>query len=306
MASNPPLVEEVTINHLEQIALAKALQSENINDFEKAVGILKSLAEREKTARDNREARSMNLSEWIKTFSLGVVPFLTLITLACTVWFQSQQIKQSDVANADLGWRDAAQKVLGRLTSPSTADATLAIQILRPYFTDPRHAADAMDLAMFLAERIPDERVADAFYASPEIVVSNDNVRVFLNRARDISAAIDIARDVDASGRPVRDNDRRKIAALNANLRLISHKIADGIRRKSVLVAHLDLRKAYLLDADLTDVDLSTAFVSDATIAYSNLSGIDLSKVSDVANFSTPGSNWWDAKAIGGGLYCNV
>lgn len=307
MNSSQGAVEDNVLKELQQIAVDRALQTRDVGDVERAVNIIKAVTDRERTARDNRNARSLMKNEWLKTGALAVVPFLTLATLGFTVWIQSQQLQQSNIANEDLGWRDTAQKALGRLSGPTTADTALAIQVLRPYFSDSRHSTDAIDLAMFVASRIPDERVAGALFASPQIAVTEDNIGVFLNRAREVSTDIDILRDRNGLARQIPEALRpQAVAALNANLRLISEKIASALRSGKIGTSALDLRNAYLLDSNLTGLDFSTALVAGATFAASDLTDADLSHLSASSDTSWPGANWWDAKAIEGHLLARL
>jgi hypothetical protein len=59
--------EQGLLKELQQIAVARAKQTGDIGDVEKAIGIMKSITDREKTARDNRDERSLMRNEWLKS-----------------------------------------------------------------------------------------------------------------------------------------------------------------------------------------------------------------------------------------------
>src|SRR5712692_7221465 len=112
-----------TLQKLQAAAVEKAFSTKEVADLEKAVSIIKTIADREKTANDNRNQPRLLRYEQYKTLSTAVVPLLTLLTLAFTVWVQASQVRVTQEANDDLEWRDTAKNVLSQLSPAGGAQA---------------------------------------------------------------------------------------------------------------------------------------------------------------------------------------
>ena len=243
MSDTPRSNDQDDIRTLQSIAVERAKSTKDISDVEKAVSILKTVADHEKIAHDNESHAKTLRFEWYKTASAAIVPLLTLLTLAFTLWIQGAQLRLSQEANADAAWRDTSQKVLTQLRSErstqarrdvggqasSEPDPQLAVQLLHPYFSDPRHGTEAIDLAMLVLTRVADERVASTFFASPEINVTGANLTTFLNRSREIWDTIDFYANEDPR-LPIQEASRRR-QALFTTSRLVCDKIANALRQ---------------------------------------------------------------------------
>ncbi|MFM0552156.1 pentapeptide repeat-containing protein [Paraburkholderia sediminicola] len=308
MANDPDEVERENLQKLQKMAVDKALATGEIADIEKAVSISKTVTERDKTARDYQNQRVVLRFEWYKTFASTIVPLLTLLTLGFTVWIQIKQLNETSLANADTGWRDTAEKVLSQLRPAGTSgrnsgkvDGQLTIQLLRPYFSDPRHGTEAMDIGMLVVTRTGDMDASDNFYALPDIKVTESNVGVFLFRAREVQsqlAALD-----DESQRQnipediIRNADRIR-AALADNLRHICGKISESLQPIPTIKFPDHVDGVHFLDCSFASVDFGQAVLKRSYFERVDFHGADLSKIGDFGDSSWSGSDWWDAREI--------
>ncbi|WP_438392416.1 pentapeptide repeat-containing protein [Caballeronia sp. DA-9] len=312
MANDPDEVDHENLRKLEKIAIDKALETKEIGDIEKSVSISKTITDRNKTARDYRNQRVVLRFEWYKTFASAIVPLLTLLTLGFTVWIQIKQLNETNIANADAGWRDTAQKVLSQLRPSGTTgrtagmvDGQLTIQLLRPYFSDPRHGTEAMDIGMLVVTRTGDRNAIENFYAFPDIKVTDSNVNVFLFRARDLEsqlAALDDESQLQTLPVEIARNADKFREALSYNLRLICGKISESLQPVPRINFPDHVDGIHFLDCSFANVNLRGAIIKKSHFERVDFRGADLSNVRAFEQSAWEGSNWWDAKRINGPL----
>ena len=303
------------LRDLGRLAVERARSTSDISDIEKAASISKSIADAEKVMNDNLSQQMVIRFEWYKTMATAIVPFLTILTLGFTVWIQIKQFNETALVNADTGWRDTAQKVLTQLRPIDGAktnqqvrvDGQLTIQLLRPYFSDPRHGTEAIDLAMLVVSRTDDERAASIVFGSSDIKVTELNFATFLYRAKEIRGSLDGLDDPSGPAASFSRKQKQKIrATLWNNLRLICAKIGEGLHSapRTSFPARMD--GVHLLECDLSGVEFGNSVVKGTAFERADLRGADLSKIKEFSDSEWRGSNWWEAKAINGPLLLHL
>lgn len=284
------------LRDLKRLAIEKALETKDLSDIEKAASISKTLADQEKIERDNINQPRLLRFESYKTFASTVVPLLTLLTLAFTVWIQVQQLKATSEANADAGWRDTSQKVIAQLRA-AQVDSQLTLQLLRPYFRDVHHGAEAVDVAMLVVSRVGEERAADVLFASEDLNVTPALFPTFLYKMKELGAQMDSVNDPKITTQLKEDQKEKMVAVLRNNLRNICNKLSQSFLSGAVKFPER-AQGLHFEDCTLENVQLGAANVGDAVIRHVELKGTDLSAVDSFENSSWEGSDWWSAKSI--------
>jgi hypothetical protein len=89
--------------------VALAASATTASDYKTVAEALKALADYEKASTDATNQTKLIRYESIKSFSTGIVPFLTLLTLAITIYFQWSQAVITSRANEDAQWRTVVE-----------------------------------------------------------------------------------------------------------------------------------------------------------------------------------------------------
>jgi Pentapeptide repeats (8 copies) len=319
-------IEEQVQNKLAELrtaAIDEALKNRQVVDLEKAVSIAKTISDREKTESDHQNAPKMLRYESWKTLGTAIVPLLTLATLAFTVWTQNNQLhlsqqanRISQEANADATWRETAKNVLlqlnhteqlgsggarsGRPESASSSDPHLAIQLLTPYFSDKRHGAEALDIALLVLLRVRDPEVLADFLSSPSVQINADNVHLVLAKMRDLRAEFYYVNDgLQDKTIPPDDPIAHHYWALLDNLTILNDKVGDLLRSRETNRFRLDLRRTFFYNSNLSGANLDGAAIDGARFEKVDLSAATLTNMGDKTATSVwIASNWWDAKLI--------
>src|SRR5215468_2959408 len=93
------------LHQLEQQAYATAMKSGSLEDIERAANIAKQIADMEQAAVENKSRRKLVLYEALKTFAILLVPLLSVLTLAATIYMQTALLKATREANEETDCR---------------------------------------------------------------------------------------------------------------------------------------------------------------------------------------------------------
>jgi hypothetical protein len=126
--------------------------------------------------------------EEVKSWATILVPFLSIATLAVTVYIQAAQLKATREANQDTQWRETIKNVLSQLSRPTTvsADPSLAMSLLEPYTSDERFGRDATRLGINLLTAVPSSDRFKDFFLSHHIGESWSDLQLLTGLGRDL------------------------------------------------------------------------------------------------------------------------
>jgi hypothetical protein len=177
---------------LEDMATKAALQSGRIEDVEKATNIAKQTAEIQKATSDRTNQPKLARYEEVKTWAALLVPFLSIATLAVTVYIQAAQLKATREANQDTQWRETVKNVLSQLNKPPSvvADPALAMSLLEPYTSNDRFGREATLLAIHLLSTVPSSERFKDFILSHHVGENWSDARLLTDLDRDFYNAL--------------------------------------------------------------------------------------------------------------------
>jgi hypothetical protein len=318
------------LKELKQSSMQRALTSGTLDDMEKTASIWKMAAEREKAAVDaNNQARVLRLQQF-QSMATGLVPFLSLLTVAITVWVQSAQVTATRQANEDTQWRDAMKAIstsASRRGSP--IESIVANTSLKPFFSSLRYGRPARELALqLLGQTASLGSFEDLFHSAiPRPAWDNVDDLVKVNRtlfsgfnqvdaqldetnAREAqeqqTAGVGAARQTPPSsaiGALAKDEIIFHRNELIDELIFVSSKIADILHSPKPTGQKLNFSKAFLFNCDLSNTDLSGADLSDARLEGVDLGGAKLDiKIYQFDSTSWSDTQWWKAAYISGPL----
>lgn len=264
-----------------------------------------------------REARQKS---WQTTASV-LVPFLSIFTLAVTIYFQWDQARLSAVVNEDARWR----VVVDAMTKPPTPTSDIVIlTALDPFFESSRYQHQAYEIAFLLAARTSSEFGFEALYRTAWGSAGWGNLKDM--RRLDQSLAKAYA-DMDAlfesfGGLKVLERQkelpRRPISSATAtidigfantargevleSMRFLSGRVADVLRSdRPASTERVDLSGFHFFETDLHDIDFTNVDIARADLQRPIVDGAKLTPSSFIdSNWS--GVQWWKAKAVSGPL----
>lgn len=322
------------LDWLRNSAIEQARHSEALPDIEKAATITKAVAESRKAETDAANQRNIMYFEQLKSWAAVVVPLLTLLTLAVTVWMQYGQLSASREANRDLQWRETVKLVLAQVASkqplapPNTSssspqtghgamppgpagvpfgpapagegqeDPEMGLTLLKSFIHDPKYANDALDLGLLLACRTPPSDILKDFYSSAGIELDWDNVNTVIGVDRKLKTVITGVFDLLPSNGNGETPLEQNYDAFNDDARFLGNEIAQVLRTSRPPGFRLDLGRTLFFRVDLTDGLLAGANLTDAIFDRTNLRNADLSGVEHFENSNWYGTAWWEAKEI--------
>jgi hypothetical protein len=142
--------------------------------LEKVAAILKSLSDiRAQESLNESQQRTLRLEGW-KSLATVVVPLLTLITLAVTIWIQNSQIQAMREGNEDKQWREALKSFSVKHFDP-LADLT-ADAALKSFYTSPRYRDQAYAMTKIMLGHMTDEEGFRDLYSSAYAYAAWNNI----------------------------------------------------------------------------------------------------------------------------------
>jgi len=284
---------------LEELALKAALKSGTIEDIEKATSIAKQASEIRKVLSDSSNQPKLVRYEEFKAWAALLVPFLSIATLALTVYIQAAQLKATREANQDTQWRETQKNVLSQLSRPSTviADPSMAMSILEPYLSDDRFGRDAKLLAINLLSSVPSSDRFKDFFLSHHIGEASSDAHLLETLGRDLyNNLVELDERIsEANHAPILDAARN---AMIDDIEFVTEKLCVLFHTDAALVRNLDLRDIFLLNGDLSGLD-----VLDADLPGANLQNVNVEKTRLIGTVKFTkahfvDTHWWDAREI--------
>jgi hypothetical protein len=287
------------LRKLQEQAVQTALNSGRIEDVEKAANITKQLLDAEKSAKDAEVAPKLFRYEEPKSWATLLVPLLSILTLAVTVYMQSNQLQATREAEQDKQWLENVKNVLAQLDKKpqQVSDPAIASALLEPYAADKRFGTHARQLTIELLTRVPSaERFSD-YFVSHHIGEQWSDVQLLTTVSREIFANLN---EIELRLQKQPGNELLNAArdASVADLIFLTEKLSALYHLPDANPRAADFRHVLLIDGNLAKLDLADADLTGAKLQNVNLTDTVLGpgiKFQDVAFVDT---HWWDAKEI--------
>lgn len=309
-------------------AIQLALSSKKIEDMEKAASISKLLAEADKQQSDAANQRNVLRNEGVKSWATILVPLLSIVTLAVTIWIQTDQLAITREANEDTAWREAVKSLS---TAETTPNGIAAQTLLKPFLNSKRYHQQATELSRLALGQIAShdsfEDLFDSTFGEPSFADLSAITKV--NRAlhsnlRDVWDRIDkdgtkgdqaqakqlppsvppdmspallnlLSQGGPDKREPSRDDlihDRDElIAEVSFTCKKIAHLLL--IRPKQQPV---DLTGTYL-NCSLSGIDFGEVDISLATVE-TDVAGLNFKGIAGFSDSWWSNTRWWKARAI--------
>jgi len=311
--------------------LASAAATLSLDDCKNAASTLQALADSEKNLSDAANQAKLLRYEGAKSSATMIVPFLTLLTLAVTIYFQWSQAQMTTRANEDAQWRD----VLDNMTKPPgpTTDV-VTITALIPFYSSDRYGSQAHEMAFLLAQQLANiqgfETLFNTAFGAPTWDNSHDIVRL----ARIVSRAEDntmrVWRDLKSSsgvkqGEPTAlpsgpfqsDQFPPPTNGPISPLRMIEHALDQIFMEQTYLTNAIgemmrtkrpessdinrDFSRFMFYEGDLSKADFTNLDISKSSFVRVNVADAILKPAKFDESFWN-GTKWWQAEAIDGAL----
>jgi hypothetical protein len=294
------------IETLQKRALTLAGVAQSAEEVKIASEYLKTIAEHDKIVSDIKNQQKLLKSEFWKTLSTAIVPLLTLLTLAVTIYFQYAQAQLTSAANEDAQWRT----VLDVMTKPPgrTSDIVKTSSLI-PFYDSKRYKSQAYAITFLLVRKLSDftefRTLFDNAFVSSSWENAADMVRLagLLDEAyTEINEKFEDLGGIDGLKSP-----KKPVTLVSANHQrndildeehFIANQIGDILRssrpRKNNYInfTNIPFFEANLENANFLELDISNSFFQRV-----NLDGAILSPIKFDHSIWN-GTKWWKAKEI--------
>lgn len=133
------------LDSLINAAIKKASTSGTLEDINKIAEIAKASAEANKAKADVANSRAQMQLEGLKSFATFLVPVVSLLTIAFTVYIQRLQLRETQLQNEATQWREflSSAKI-----SPNTVQSDITFSPrLRSFFSSPTYRDQAISIS---------------------------------------------------------------------------------------------------------------------------------------------------------------
>lgn len=305
-------------------------------DIAAAANLAKTIAEAQKASIDSQNQLRQLKMERLKSWSLLLVPIVSMLTLLTTVIIQAVQIRQQYADNIhkaeDGEWSELVSSLRGSAKNYAS-DITVSSR-LRIFLTSDRHREQARDLGVRILGNLTN------IGTFKELL----NVTLAENTADNFLRAIQVARSLAASktaieGQCVDDalkanfrpdlpygmctfaldpNAFREFAKATEDYKaafetrialfgvmeeliLVSERISTELKNLTTDASNIDMSNVFIQAADLSNIDFSRVDFKNSNIAMSKLNGAVLTfKRGFPPELSD--SEWWNAAKVDGEL----
>jgi hypothetical protein len=286
-------------------------------DCKTAADTLKTLTDYEKASADVNAQRKLLRYEAMKSFSTGVVPLLTLATLAITVYFQYSQAQITDRANEDNRWKTVVESMA---RPPGETSDLVSLTGLTPFYDSARYGAQAYDMAFLMANRLSSLIAFQTLFRAAfvhagwnnleSMVRLNDMLRSNFDRLNGLfdkvggQAAINKRREKNVPAKTAAPDDLEKISAARdevlSSQTFLANEVGNLLREKRPSGwSSASLAGFYFFEADLSNANLSGLDLGGAKFERVELEGAILTP-KNIESSSWNGSRWWKASKIDG------
>jgi hypothetical protein len=310
-AGNQEFEADIWYARLERLATERAASSQDLNDLEKAAAAAKMFADARKTRSDLQYSSSHIRLEEAKSWAFLAIPVLLLVALFVFVPGPDQQARAMREANGESQWHEVERNFISQLnTAPPTGrpDVLLLTTPLQPFLNDPRHGKEAADLGLLALSHLASSDAFQDYFVSRNIRISQQNLvavttldRTLYTNFNELDDTVTAEAAAGAAPRVTlsREQTQRARDAVLLELTFLSGRLGAYFRnnfRDAPLNA--DLRRLYLKNVDLSNVDFGRSSIDNCEWEGVSLTGADLSAIQDYDNSQWIDANWWDAKRI--------
>jgi hypothetical protein len=301
------------VDSLEEKLLA-TVRSGSTSEIEQSVSAWKLATEARQTQRDAAaQARSL-FYEQLKSWATIIVPLLTLLTLAVTIWMQSAQLTATREANEDLQWREAIKSLS---SSQSGISGVAAVAMLKPFLIQSgRYQQHARDLGLTILPQIVEPGgFRDLLDTIVDHLTWNDiGTLTKINRSlvQHFKQLDDSLEQFKKQGPPTLPRisstgqlmpSAREVVAVERDgtldeIQYVSRRMAELLKIRPSNTP-LDLNATMLIDCDLADANLEDALLDGTTIQATSLARANLKGIKHFDDLNMATTPWWNAKEIG-------
>jgi hypothetical protein len=306
-------------------------------DITAAANLAKTIAEAQKASIESQNQLRQLKMERLKSWSLLLVPIVSMLTLLTTVIIQAVQIRQQYIDTVHKTEDSAWSEFVSSLQGPAknyASDITVSSR-LRIFLSSDRHREQARDLAVRILGNLTNIGTFKELFAATLAEKTSGNFLTTIQVARSLAAAkiaiegqcIDDARKanfrpdlplgictfaLDAQGlaefvkttKDYSSAQQNKVALIGVmnELTLVSERISHELKQAAGADAPLiDMSYLFIQAGDFSSLDFSRIDFSNSSIAMSKLNGANITP----KNGSPPelaDSEWWNAAMIDGQL----
>jgi hypothetical protein len=316
------------LDELRSLAIARAKQTGDLTDLEKAATISKAIAEERKATTELSNAdRSFRLTR-LQSLLAGMLTIISVLGLTATSVYNIAQLENTRNQTETTEWRELLTSIQKSNEKPNgiVDDITIPLR-LRSFASSVKYKNEARTMAAVVMGKMADP---EGFNQLFDFIFTESGIQ-------DLDTMILIAREQAQSSKRIdatckseservnfgsfgiqnvcwagytekqllsfglTENDKamfelkRKYNAIGVQISFISPKIAEHLRRENPVKRQIPLRGLYLFSVDLSKVDFH-----NIDISYTFFDSVNFSRAilqpngHDGALFSA--SNWWDAE----------
>jgi len=148
------------MNNLEKLfeaAYEKANSTGTLDDIDKAANVAKANAEVKKAESDVANSRAQMRLEGLKSFATFLVPIVSLLTIAFTVYIQLQQLRETQFKDEDTQWREFLSSIRERKAADAALSDPTFEPRLRSFFSSSRYGDQARSVSKRMLGQVANE-----------------------------------------------------------------------------------------------------------------------------------------------------
>ena len=290
------------------------------SDYKTVAEALKALADYEKASTDAANQAKLVRYEFIKSFSTGIVPFLTLLTLAITIYFQWSQAKITSRANEDAQWRTVVETMT---KDPRPTTNALVLTGLIPFYDSDRYRDQAFEIVFLLTRQLAHATFFETLFNTAFRSASWENAKDVMRLSKMLNSSFaDADKHFEALGgadalaeranmksrKPPDDLDKadHQRNEIVQEMTFLGNQVGHLLRQKRPSALPVsDFSGFRFIEADLSNTDLTGLNLSSAEFTRVTLDGATLAPEKfDDAYWN--GTKWWNAAKISGPLLIHL
>jgi hypothetical protein len=175
------------LKNVERAAAAKFANPDTTEEIQAAAIVAKTIAEANKAKIDaQNKLRELHL-ERLKSWSVALVPIVSLLTLLGTVIVQAYQLRQQSISarsqSEDVEWRELLKSLGGRSSSDYASDITVSSR-LQAFMNSDRYKEQARRLAVRVMGNLTNVNAFTELLDATVQFQSEDELKMLLGIAR--------------------------------------------------------------------------------------------------------------------------
>lgn len=308
------MTEDLSSIKAQILGLAKS--GSTAPDYKTIAEALKALADYEKSSTDASDRKEMLRYESIKSFSTAIVPLLTLMTLAITVYFQWSQAQMTSRANEDAQWRTVVDTMS---KNPSPTVNAVAMTGLIPFYDSDRYGDQARETMFLLTRQLTDETAFETLFGTAIKEASWARAKDLVRLGEMLQRGLE---DIDQRAAVLQNLLAKGMAnppgsPLEVEIDIVQHQRDQVLKEQAFLGNQVgillrqpraegtsiesDFSGFMFFKADLSKADLSGLNLTSATFHQVDVNGATLTPEMFESS-GWYGTKWWTAAKISGPL----